>query len=256
MLRFWLLRHAVDRRLFRQFGIASAAGGLIGALLHASASSRSLAMLFGALLVFAGVSQTSGLAERWRFPRSIASLAGAVSGMFGGLVGNQCGIRAAGSERGIPSYQELLYEARRFELDVDVSVEVASDEDIQRFAHLRRTGVAPEIRITKQVRPPEKPPAPDDSNAVEPGWVATKMGGPGAPDDLALAPVTQAWLAVSDDPAATDTDGYFYHQQPRPAHPAARDPAFQDELLDYCSSLTGTPLTSPGTQTDGSRPPL
>ena len=53
------------------------------------------------------------------------------------------------------------------------------------------------------------------SNALEPGWVATRMGGPGAPDDLSLAPVTQAWLAVSDDPAATVTAGYFYHQRPR-----------------------------------------
>jgi len=48
-------------------------------------------------------------------------------------------------------------------------------------------------------------------NAVEPGWVATKMGGPGAPDDLILGPVTQAWLAVSDDPAATVSGQLFYH---------------------------------------------
>src|ERR1700689_1180800 len=60
------------------------------------------------------------------------------------------------------------------------------------------------------------------SNALEPGWVPTKMGGPGAPDDLSLAAVTQVWLAVSDDPAATVTGGYFYHQQPRDVHPAAR----------------------------------
>ena len=51
------------------------------------------------------------------------------------------------------------------------------------------------------------------SNALEPGWVPTKMGGPGAPDDLSLAAVTQVWLAVSDDPAATVTGNYFYHQQ-------------------------------------------
>ncbi|MGH3297034.1 MAG: hypothetical protein ACRDP7_35090 [Trebonia sp.] len=80
------------------------------------------------------------------------------------------------------------------------------------------------------------------SNAVEPGWVPTKMGGPGAPDDLSLAPVTQAWLAVSDDPAAAVTAGYFYRQQPRQVRPAARDTAFQDELLNYCASLTGTAL--------------
>jgi hypothetical protein len=65
------------------------------------------------------------------------------------------------------------------------------------------------------------------------------MGGPGAPDDLSLAPVTQAWLAVRDDPAATVTAGYFYHQPPRQVHPAARDTAFQDQLLGYCASLTG-----------------
>lgn len=81
----------------------------------------------------------------------------------------ECGVRAASSELGVPSYQELLYEAGRFELDAGVSVEVASPEDIQHFAHLRRTGVAPEIRITKQVRAPEKPPAPDDPKTVEPG---------------------------------------------------------------------------------------
>jgi NAD(P)-dependent dehydrogenase (short-subunit alcohol dehydrogenase family) len=87
------------------------------------------------------------------------------------------------------------------------------------------------------------------SNALEPGWVPTRMGGAGAPDDIALAPVTQAWLAVSDDPAATGTAGYFYHQRPRPVHPAARDAAVQDRLLDYCAELTGTPL--PGTAPPG-----
>jgi NAD(P)-dependent dehydrogenase (short-subunit alcohol dehydrogenase family) len=80
------------------------------------------------------------------------------------------------------------------------------------------------------------------SNAVEPGWVATRMGGAGAPDDLAQGPVTQAWLAVSDDPAATVSGGYFYHQQRRQPNPAARDTALQDALLAYCADLTGTPL--------------
>jgi NAD(P)-dependent dehydrogenase (short-subunit alcohol dehydrogenase family) len=80
------------------------------------------------------------------------------------------------------------------------------------------------------------------SNTVEPGWVATKMGGPGAPDDLSLAPVTQAWLAVSDDPAARVTGGHFYHQRPREVHPTARDTALQDQLLGYCATLTGVVL--------------
>jgi NAD(P)-dependent dehydrogenase (short-subunit alcohol dehydrogenase family) len=80
------------------------------------------------------------------------------------------------------------------------------------------------------------------SNAVEPGWVPTRMGGPGAPDDMSLAPVTQAWLAVSSDPAAAVSGGYFYHQQPRATHPGARDAGFQDALLGYCTRLTGTEL--------------
>jgi hypothetical protein len=73
----------------------------------------------------------------------------------------ECEVRTPGGERGVPSYQELLYEAGRFELGTDVSVEVASPEDIQHFAHLHRTGVAPEIRITKQVHAPDRPPRPD-----------------------------------------------------------------------------------------------
>jgi NAD(P)-dependent dehydrogenase (short-subunit alcohol dehydrogenase family) len=80
------------------------------------------------------------------------------------------------------------------------------------------------------------------SNAVEPGWVATKMGGPGAPDDLSLAPVTQAWLAVSDDPAAMVSGALFYHQRPREEHPAARSQRFQDELLTALADLTGAKM--------------
>lgn len=80
------------------------------------------------------------------------------------------------------------------------------------------------------------------SNAVDPGWVATKMGGRGAPDDLSLGAVTQAWLAVSDDPAATVSGELFYHQRPREAHPAARSPQFQDELLTALAGLTGVKL--------------
>src|SRR5580704_3820472 len=61
------------------------------------------------------------------------------------------------------------------------------------------------------------------SNALEPGWVPTKMGGPGAPDDLGQAHLTQAWLAVSDDPAATVSGAYFYHMARRAPHPAVTD---------------------------------
>jgi NAD(P)-dependent dehydrogenase (short-subunit alcohol dehydrogenase family) len=80
------------------------------------------------------------------------------------------------------------------------------------------------------------------SNAVTPGWVPTRMGGPGAPDDMSLAPVTQAWLAVSDDLDAQVSGEYLYHQQLASVHPAARDTGFQDELLDYCAGLSGVAL--------------
>jgi NAD(P)-dependent dehydrogenase (short-subunit alcohol dehydrogenase family) len=83
------------------------------------------------------------------------------------------------------------------------------------------------------------------SNALEPGWVPTKMGGPGAPDDLSLAAVAQAWLAVSYDRAAMVTGSYFYHQGPRDVHPAAHSAEVQDDLLDLCADLTGTVLPGP-----------
>jgi NAD(P)-dependent dehydrogenase (short-subunit alcohol dehydrogenase family) len=77
------------------------------------------------------------------------------------------------------------------------------------------------------------------SNAVEPGWVPTRMGGPNAPDDLDLGHRTQVWLAEATDPAARVSGELFYHQSARPPHPAAADPKFQDELLAYCAALTG-----------------
>jgi NAD(P)-dependent dehydrogenase (short-subunit alcohol dehydrogenase family) len=80
------------------------------------------------------------------------------------------------------------------------------------------------------------------SNAVEPGWVATKMGGAGAPDDLAAGSVTQAWLAVSDDPEALVSGRYFFHQRERDAAPAASDREVQEGLLAACAALTGLEL--------------
>jgi len=77
------------------------------------------------------------------------------------------------------------------------------------------------------------------SNAVEPGWVATKMGGPGAPDDLQAGHVTQVWLVTSDDPAATVTGQYFYHQRLRTPNPASRSVELQEKLLDACKHFSG-----------------
>ena len=93
--RFAGVRKHVDRRVFLNFGILSAVGGLLGALLNARANSPVLAIVFGGLLIFAGISGLTGLADRMRFGRRTAWVAGALSGFWGGLVGNQGGIRSA-----------------------------------------------------------------------------------------------------------------------------------------------------------------
>ncbi len=80
------------------------------------------------------------------------------------------------------------------------------------------------------------------SNSVEPGWVATKMGGAGAPDSLKDGPVTQAWLAVSDDTAAQTTGHHFYHKRLKDSHPAASDPDVQEKLLAECARFSGVPF--------------
>jgi NAD(P)-dependent dehydrogenase (short-subunit alcohol dehydrogenase family) len=80
------------------------------------------------------------------------------------------------------------------------------------------------------------------SNAVDPGWVPTKMGGPGAPDDLRLGHLTQEWLATSDEPEARSSGGYWFHQRLRTPHPAVRDTQFQDSLLAALARFTAAPL--------------
>jgi NAD(P)-dependent dehydrogenase (short-subunit alcohol dehydrogenase family) len=80
------------------------------------------------------------------------------------------------------------------------------------------------------------------SNAVDPGWVPTRMGGSSAPDDLDEGYRTQAWLAVSDDPAALVSGKYFHHIRPREADPVAHDTGRQEKLLDVCRRLSGVAL--------------
>jgi NAD(P)-dependent dehydrogenase (short-subunit alcohol dehydrogenase family) len=82
------------------------------------------------------------------------------------------------------------------------------------------------------------------SNCLEPGWVPTKMGGAGAPDDLDQAHLTQAWLAVSDDPEARMTGRYFYHLRPLAPNPQTQNAALQDRLLETCAELSGVPFPS------------
>ena len=80
------------------------------------------------------------------------------------------------------------------------------------------------------------------SNALEPGWVPTKMGGAHATGDLDAAHRTQAWLAVSDDAGAAATGEYFFHKRLRKPSGATRDTALQDGLLAECARLSGVPF--------------
>lgn len=80
------------------------------------------------------------------------------------------------------------------------------------------------------------------SNAVDPGWVRTKMGGAGAPVDIDTGQRTQTWLAVSEDSAALVSGRYWHHlEQQEPAREAT-DPKFQDQLIGQLSELTGVEL--------------
>ena len=94
-VRLWRLPGSVDRRVFWSFGLTSAAGGLAGALAQGWASSQWLTLLFGGLLLFAAVTEFTGLAAKMRFKGHVAWIAGALSGVLGGVVGNQGGLRSA-----------------------------------------------------------------------------------------------------------------------------------------------------------------
>lgn len=94
-LRFFLLRRFLNRKVLFSFGLTSAAGGLIGALLHNIFQNVVLTIIFGCLLVFAGIMGLTGLSDRLRLKGPVVWLAGGISGLFGGLVGNQGGIRSA-----------------------------------------------------------------------------------------------------------------------------------------------------------------
>lgn len=80
------------------------------------------------------------------------------------------------------------------------------------------------------------------ANAVEPGWVPTKMGGKGATDDLEAGPQTQVWLAVGEDPGAKRSGGYFYHLEPREPIAAVHQIDVQDKFLKECERISGVPF--------------
>ena len=82
------------------------------------------------------------------------------------------------------------------------------------------------------------------SNAVDPGWVPTRMGGPSAPDDLTMGYLTQTWLAVSNDPAARVSGKYWHHRKQQAPATEVTNPGFQDRLMTRLAELTGVTLFS------------
>src|SRR5947209_7148529 len=77
------------------------------------------------------------------------------------------------------------------------------------------------------------------ANALNPGWVPTKMGGPGASDDLEKGYQTQVWLAVSDDNQAKVNGRYFFHKKESPYNPEADEVPLQEQYMDLCRQITG-----------------
>lgn len=82
------------------------------------------------------------------------------------------------------------------------------------------------------------------SNALEPGWVPTKMGGPTAPDDLDEGHRTQVWLAASEDVGAKVSGQYFYHMMRRTAKPEAWSEDRQRQFLEACEKFSGVQLSA------------
>jgi len=93
-LRFWLLKAKVNRKILIRFGLLSAIGGLAGALLHTFFVSDILRIVFSIMLIVAGTIGVLQISERLRFGKIGAAVAGFASGLFGGLVGEQGGIRS------------------------------------------------------------------------------------------------------------------------------------------------------------------
>jgi NAD(P)-dependent dehydrogenase (short-subunit alcohol dehydrogenase family) len=118
---------------------------------------------------------------------------------------------------GSPALDDLQWERRRW-------------HGAQAYADSKLWDVVLAFALAR--RWPETP-----SNAVDPGWVATRMGGPGAPGDLSQAHVTQVRLALGE---LNGTGGYYYHLTRSDAHPAASDHAVQEAFLSTCAELTGT----------------
>jgi NAD(P)-dependent dehydrogenase (short-subunit alcohol dehydrogenase family) len=84
------------------------------------------------------------------------------------------------------------------------------------------------------------------ANAVDPGWVRTRMGGASAPVDIYTGQRTQSWLAVSTEPAAMVTGRYWHHMKPELPADEAMNVAFQDKMVARLQELTGVALPEAG----------
>jgi len=120
-LRFWIWKQYVNKQVLLSFGITSAVGGLMGALFHNVFQNMVLTFIFGCLLAFAGISGLTGLSQKLRFNGPMAWIAGALSGVFGGLVGNQGGIRSAAMFGFDLKGKEFVATATGIALAVDLS---------------------------------------------------------------------------------------------------------------------------------------
>ena len=94
-VRCWRFRRHIDRSVLRTFGVLSAAGALAGALMYTRLGSSALTMVLGGLLVLTGIAQVTGWTRTWTPHGALVSVFGVVSGFFGGIAGNQGGLRAA-----------------------------------------------------------------------------------------------------------------------------------------------------------------
>lgn len=121
LLRFFMWRKHINKQILLSFGITSAAGGLIGALVHNIVYNVVLTIIFGCLLVFAGVMGLTGLSDKLRFSGIFAWIAGGISGLFGGLVGNQGGIRSASMLGFKLKQKEFVATATGIALMVDIA---------------------------------------------------------------------------------------------------------------------------------------
>jgi hypothetical protein len=137
------MRHDTDWPVLKTFGVMSAGGGLLGALLQRSATSPALMFVFAGVLMFVGVAGLTRLSQRLRFGKVAGWFAGAASGLLGGLVGNQGGIRSAALLGYDLSPAAFVATATAIGLIVDFArmpVYVASD------GH-RLAGIAPTIAL-------------------------------------------------------------------------------------------------------------